>query len=685
MAKRRRTAKTSGASRRPPAAHRSRSPEPSSVSRWEREGALLERAITALEEGEPDAIEAVRRAADDAGAGDIARVLELLVQPADSLRPTAIRAEAKRRGLGVDRGFPYLDLLRMLAAWREPGGKAKPPPKLSSAASEKAGVPALSAAVDGLKGPGIRPARWVGALRQSQPRAAQLWDALRYAQNADDTQLSWWRRPRPPSGDQFPQDRWPELHGVGWREQLKHWIADPTLELGEADLTTCLEALGQRPERAAWLKPMLEGIAREVEAARPERAARLADASCFLLPGLPCEDVLGRLLEILEVDLVRLAVRHPREVPTERLVQLWSHPERLHTDERAALAEALCESRDWADGSLPEPLCRELGLHLLLNSTSFERQLRIVREQAEHLDPSQLRAELPQSSPPWQRELLLGLVHLGRGEPAAALRCAVSLAEERSGVASVMELLTGCAELSGQIKGPVARRALERLAALLAKHPPQAYDLLALLVKIQNERSKATRKRWASSLRPVLRAASMGRADDDRGRASLAVSGLVGGDRAAPDRVLRAWARGLPRQRDGEAANASVLHTIAWALGLASLLGVGDHLGDWPERLVAFLRRVAKGRVAEHVDPFAGDHPAYTQGLARLHELHSAQLGNSPPWTLARGVAAMDRGDRGEGQLLVERATKQLGFTHRLTRQAHQQGYLDRVDHPCPF
>lgn len=685
MAKRRRAAKTSGASRRPPAAHHPRSPKPASANRWEREGALLERAILALERGEPDAIEAARRAADDAGADDIARVLELLVQPSDTLRPTAIRAEAKRRGLGVDRGFPYLDLLRMLAVWREPSSNAKPPPKLSSAASTRAGLPALSAAVDGLKGPGIRLARWNGPLRRSQPRVAQLWDALRYAQNADNTELSRWRRPLPPSGEEFPRDRWPELHGMGWQEQLRCWIADPTHELDETDLATSFEALNRRPERTAWLRLMLEGIAREVKAARPDQAARLADASLNLLPGLPCEDTLSRQLEALEIDLDRLAVHHPQEAPTERLVQLWGHPERLHADERAALAQALCESRDWAQGELPEPLCHELGLHLLLNSNNFEHQLRIVREQAEHLDPSQLRTKLPQSSPSWQREHLLGLVHLGRGEPAAALRCAVSLAEERSGVAGVMELLTGGAKLSGQIKGPVARRALERLAALLAKHPPQAYDLLMLLVKIQNEQSKATRKRWASSLRPVLRAASAGQADDDRGRASLVVSGLVGGDRAAPDRVLRAWARGLPRQRDGEAANACVLHTLAWTLGLASPLGVGDHLGDWPERLVSFLRRVAKGRVAEHVDPFAEDHPAYTQGLARLHELHSAQLGNSPSWTLARGVAAMDRGDRGEGQLLVERATKQLGFTHRLTLRAHEQGYLNGDDHSCPF
>ncbi len=76
----------------------------------------LLRALSCLDEGRPEEVEALAAEARAAGQGEIAAVLEVAAIPPDELDPTAVRRAAKKQGLGEGMGLPYLDLLRLYAA-----------------------------------------------------------------------------------------------------------------------------------------------------------------------------------------------------------------------------------------------------------------------------------------------------------------------------------------------------------------------------------------------------------------------------------------------------------------------------------------------------------------------------------------------------------------------------------------
>ena len=80
--------------------------------------AWLLRGLGALDQGHRSAVREVARQAEAAGQGEVAAVLNVMLAAPDSLDPTAVRKEAKRAGLGAGMPLPFLDLLRLLAAWR---------------------------------------------------------------------------------------------------------------------------------------------------------------------------------------------------------------------------------------------------------------------------------------------------------------------------------------------------------------------------------------------------------------------------------------------------------------------------------------------------------------------------------------------------------------------------------------
>ncbi len=641
---------------------------------------LLLRAMDVLQRGRRDEVEALRQETAEAGAHELARMLMVLLSPPTELNPTELRKKAKEDGLGADMDLPYLDLLRMLTVWRLPDTRPKPPPKLTKAAAVTAGRPALRAAVHGLKGPSLHAPHGTGAFRQRFPRAHQLAEALRYAQLEESTR-SPWRRPRRPSLERFPPDSWPDLHGSSWERILSCWMDEPSRSTGDYEVMAALEALAARSdqERGAWLHRLLRAVTREIEAGRPDTAGRLTRVASEIAADLRPNSRLDSQLDELAQRLGRLASRASDDMETARPQLLWDRAHELRDDERLALARTLFDSLDWRRGRLPDELRRSVARCLALRSPSFERRLQVARDHGELLDPDELLAGWSDDLPTLQREHLLGLVHARRRTPPAALRSVLELAGMERGFAPSVDVLQACVERAPRLEGRVVRRGLERLAGRWAGRDPQPLPLISILELVQDRWGKATRKRWARSLRPALLASSRGAPTDHRERAALVVTGLAGGDKGAADRVLRGWARRLARAEDPDQANATVLVTLAWLLGLSQLLGVDEQLADWPERLVAFLRRRSRPKIAAQVDPLAHEHPCYIGGLALLHQAHAQQLGNNAVWALVRGLALVQQGERAEGRVLMQDALRKLRSRPELVRRVHASGLLPRL------
>ncbi len=624
---------------------------------------LLLRTMDVLERGNRAEVKALRDQLEEAGEYELSTFLDVLLAPARSLEPTAIRSDAKQMGIGQELGFPYLDLLRLMAAWRRAGMSAKASPRLSRAAKSN-NRPALAAAVDALKGIRPKSSPWQDLLETRFPRALLIWQALKYKQGIDqDFQVL--SKLEPPDPRDFPRSRWLELYADDWLVALSGWVGNPITNPFSHEWRSALKGLYRLSprEQAMWLGRILDAISAELEKGRAQQAWFLVLVARELAGGIPQQsEVLHEQLRELEFHLRRFSTRGQEDEHVEALEILWQRSVDLAAGERAVLARAIMDHQAWKNDALDPDVRQGVLLELItLDSSHLAPRLKMLRAYGDELDPVRLTAALSPDVPPLERHHLLGLSRAIHGDLIQALHIVLELAGMEQGQGTAIEILKECVLRADRMSSAGIRRLLDRIANELSKNPSEPFPLLDLLITVQDRWGGATRTRWVRTFKEPLQASTRFPARQPRRMAALVVAGIVAGSKSTSDGILRDWARVLRRAEDPCTANRQVLIVLAWMLGLSRALGIDRHLADWVGRLVLYMRRRPQGEIAGLVDPFLYEHRCYLAGLALLHDRYGARLGHDAAWTLVRALVCMERGQEERAQVLLNRAVEKLG------------------------
>ncbi len=612
----------------------------------------------------------VRMAAQarEAGDGALAAVLEVLLAPAEQLDPTRVRREAKKAGTGLDVGFPYLDLLRQLAAWRSGRApKSLPAPALARTAKER---PLLAVAVDAQKGPGLRTPSGQRKTYADWPRAFELWLAARYVQN-DPHARGAGRRPVSPSERSFPRSDWPDLAVASQESLLARCLEADTLD--PALLASCKGVFRQldQAQQRRWLRRMLQRLPREVRSGSSSGARLLAGHVREIASRLGLGELAQMTIQ-LEISLERL--REPDEPHAGLLLELWKKARSWSGQERLEIARELLEADPDEVG--PLRIC-EAALCVISQSDDEKEQLRWLEALATILPPSECEHALRHLDAA-RRLRLMGRLYVERGELGAARQVFQQLLPLQAEPA--LRLLQKIVQVTPRRSEKASRRCLAAKAPHLAQGQAPCGALVAVLVAVRRQWGAGLGRKWGEMLRPAL-VASLPQAERDlpssgpqlgpRG-AELLVGQLLADDVQAAGRCWRLLTRRLRRPSDGDQGRRAVLTLLTFLLGLGQALGVEGKLGAWPDALLSFLQRPDRPGVGALADPFAYQDDLYLEGLVRLRQRFRGRLGTHVVWEVVEGLKLLREGEGERSWSILQRIEHRTDPGTRLGRGVRQ-------------
>ena len=518
---------------------------------------------------------------------ELARVLQVLLTPAEDLDPTAIRREAKKQGLGARPGSPYLDLLRLLAAWRQNRKRLTPPAALAAAARSR---PLLSVAVDGLKGPGARNLPLARRAWALSPRVHPLWDAARYLQH-DPEHDAPWSPPETPSTTMFPPHRWPDLRASHQHTRVADWLQRTPLDKRTL-LVIYLHTLAlQFPanEQRELLGMLLGRLHRELLDGHLEEAALLTRFGSSMAEHLELPRALRQQMTVLYARLHRLEdeqIEHPV------LLRLAWQDDSFSPAERLELARMLIETNPEDPDAELDHAQAEAGLYRLgADIDTKERQALLVRFGA-RFDEHTLSATLPSDLPEAESLFLLAYHAVLRGHATQAMRLVDELlththAHTATWALSVTEMVVNRSKpfrskrLQRQILQPLGR---------LSEHPLPLEPLLALLISVREYWGSKAYEPVVNFIRPMLGEASPSAPGTPRALACTLVALLFTGHDDEANTRFRRWSRPLRKATDGS-RDPEVFNTLVLLLGFGAGLDLTARVEPWGHTLLGFLLR----------------------------------------------------------------------------------------------